>query len=57
MCYPVRCSACGKTTWDGCGQHVDDVMRSVPAGQWCTCSEDTTPPPGQTRELRSLFRR
>lgn len=21
---------CGKTGWDGCGQHVDVVMRSVP---------------------------
>lgn len=35
MCYPVTCSTCGKTTWNGCGQHVDDVRRRVPAAQWC----------------------
>lgn len=35
MCYPVACSVCGKTTWDGCGEHVDSVKASVPAEQWC----------------------
>ena len=35
MCRPTRCKTCGKTTWAGCGQHVDQVMRHVPAGQRC----------------------
>lgn len=35
MCSPANCKTCGKTTWRGCGQHVDQVKRSVPAGQWC----------------------
>ncbi|CAI9391998.1 hypothetical protein MICABA_01964 [Microbacterium sp. T2.11-28] len=35
MCYPVTCRKCGKTTWSGCGQHVDQVMRRVPASQRC----------------------
>jgi hypothetical protein len=35
MCYPVTCKACGKTTWAGCGQHVADVQRGVPAAKWC----------------------
>lgn len=35
MCYPVECSVCGKTTWSGCGQHVADVRKHVPADQWC----------------------
>jgi hypothetical protein len=35
MSYPVTCSTCGKTTWNGCGQHVADVRRNVPAAQWC----------------------
>lgn len=35
MCYPVSCSVCGKTTWDGCGQHVDEVKAAVPAEKWC----------------------
>ncbi|RWA18935.1 hypothetical protein MBRU_17575 [Mycolicibacterium brumae DSM 44177] len=37
MCYPVKCPKCGKTTWDGCGQHIDDVKKNVPDDQWCTC--------------------
>lgn len=40
MCRPVRCKTCGKTTWAGCGQHVDQVKAGVPAGQWCTCQRD-----------------
>ena len=35
MCRPVNCKQCGKTTWAGCGQHIADVKRSVPAAQWC----------------------
>ena len=35
MCSPVTCRQCGKTTWAGCGNHVESVKRSVPAGQWC----------------------
>ena len=35
MCYAVTCRTCGKTTWSGCGQHVDQVMRVVPAAQRC----------------------
>lgn len=35
MCRAVRCKTCGKTTWAGCGRHVDSVKQSVPAGQWC----------------------
>ncbi|NUR14888.1 hypothetical protein [Terrabacter sp. C0L_2] len=35
MCRPATCKTCGKTTWAGCGQHVDQVMRNVPTGQRC----------------------
>ncbi|MDY6810092.1 MAG: hypothetical protein SW127_13905 [Actinomycetota bacterium] len=35
MCHPTRCRQCGKTTWAGCGSHVDSVRRMVPASQWC----------------------
>ena len=40
MCYPVSCRACGKTSWDGCGQHIDEVMTNVPEAQRCTCGTD-----------------
>ncbi len=35
MCRAARCRTCGKTTWAGCGQHVDAVRRTVPASDWC----------------------
>ena len=35
MCRPVQCKVCGKTTWAGCGQHIDSVKRSVPSREWC----------------------
>lgn len=39
MCSPATCKMCGKTTYSGCGQHVDAVMRDVPKNQRCNCSE------------------
>lgn len=41
MCRAATCRTCGKTTWAGCGQHVEQVMRGVPASDRC---------PGHTRE-------
>lgn len=35
MCRPATCKTCGKTTWAGCGQHVDQVMAGVPASHRC----------------------
>lgn len=40
MCSPVQCKKCGKTTWRGCGQHVDQVKAQVPASQWCNGHAD-----------------
>lgn len=37
MCRPANCKSCGKTTWAGCGNHVDAVMRNVPKSQQCSC--------------------
>ncbi len=41
MCRQVTCRKCGKPTWAGCGQHVDQVMAGVPKAQRC---------PGHPRE-------
>lgn len=35
MCQAVTCRTCGKVTWSGCGQHVDQVMRGVPQSERC----------------------
>ena len=40
MCRPVGCSKCGKTTWAGCGAHVDQVMSRVRPEDRCTCGQD-----------------
>jgi len=37
MCSPAHCHTCGKITWTGCGEHVDQVMAHVPEQQRCTC--------------------
>lgn len=44
MCRAVNCKICGKTTWAGCGQHVDQVMAAVPSADRC---------PGHERAERS----
>lgn len=35
MCRPAICPTCGKTTWQGCGRHIEQVKAQVPADQWC----------------------
>lgn len=35
MCQQATCSTCGKITWRGCGEHVDQVMAGVPDAQRC----------------------
>ena len=40
MCRAVTCRKCGKTTWAGCGQHVDQVMAGVPKSDRCTCDKN-----------------
>lgn len=46
MCRAVTCQTCGKTTWAGCGQHVESVRRSVPAARWCGGHESGPAPTG-----------
>lgn len=41
VCRAVTCRQCGKTTWSGCGQHVDSVMAGVPSSDRCRGHEST----------------
>ena len=43
MCSPVRCRTCGKITWAGCGDHVDQVRAMVPPELWCPGHEGEDP--------------
>ena len=36
MCRAVTCKTCGKTTWAGCGMHVNQVLAGVPAANRCS---------------------
>jgi hypothetical protein len=35
VCKAVTCKTCGKTTWAGCGQHVNQVLAGVPRPDRC----------------------
>lgn len=53
MCRSVTCKKCGKTTWAGCGMHVDQVMSGVPRAQRCQGhqNEPTRPKKGFMAKL------
>jgi hypothetical protein len=40
MCSPVRCDKCGKATWAGCGQHIEEALSSFSEDQRCKCDND-----------------
>lgn len=48
MCSPATCRQCGKTTWRGCGKHVDQVMSRVPEAQQCSCDRNAKVAPNRT---------
>lgn len=37
MCAQVTCPACGKPTWAGCGNHIEEALSNVPKNARCTC--------------------
>lgn len=39
MCRAIKCKNCGKTTWVGCGNHIDSVMKNVAEQDRCICSD------------------
>jgi hypothetical protein len=53
VCRQVTCRQCGKLTWAGCGQHVQQVMRDVPKTERCAGHEGEA----STGFLGRLFRR
>jgi hypothetical protein len=39
MCAQITCSSCGKPTWAGCGQHVDEALAGIPEADRCSCPQ------------------
>ena len=37
MCQKINCENCGKATWTGCGQHVEQALAGVAPADRCTC--------------------
>ncbi|MBR7830750.1 hypothetical protein KDK95_30890 [Actinospica sp. MGRD01-02] len=37
MCQRATCKTCGKATYRGCGNHVEQVLAGVPRSQRCAC--------------------
>ncbi len=35
MCERVICRVCGKYTYQGCGEHIEQALAGVPADQRC----------------------
>ena len=35
MCYPTTCATCGKTTWAGCGEHIEQALVGGAPEQRC----------------------
>lgn len=57
MCQKVTCGRCGKATWSGCGQHIEEALRGVPAAQRCTCASGGTTSSTPGGIFSRLFRR
>jgi hypothetical protein len=55
MCYPVKCKKCNKTTWRGCGKHIDQVMTKVPDDEKCKCEHENEQNKGIFPVLTKLF--
>jgi len=43
----VDCSTCGKPTWKGCGQHIEQALKDVPVDERCQCPRDSTGNPAK----------
>ena len=58
MCRAVNCRRCGKSTWAGCGNHVQEVMRNIPKSERCTCDRNSLSPRAESSGwLAKLFGR
>lgn len=44
MCSSIMCRVCGKTTWTGCGAHIDAVRVAIPPDQWRPGHDDDHAP-------------
>ena len=56
MCHRVRCTKCGKATWAGCGQHIEQALAGVPKAERCSCPAEQRAPKAGLLELLGFKR-
>jgi hypothetical protein len=39
MCSKVQCKTCGKPTWQGCGEHIEEALHDVEVADRCACNQ------------------
>jgi hypothetical protein len=44
MCRRVDCPTCGRPTFAGCGQHIEQVLGNIPPADRCRCREEGAKP-------------
>ena len=40
MCFKIKCKKCGKFTWAGCGEHIEQVLKDIPEEERCHCPRE-----------------
>jgi len=45
MCHQTKCRKCGKPTWSGCGNHIEQALAGVPKNDRCKCAEEKAAAP------------
>lgn len=43
MCRKTTCRTCGKATWAGCGQHVEEALAGVSRADRCVGHDSPAP--------------
>jgi hypothetical protein len=46
MCSRTTCRKCGKPSWSGCGQHIEQALKGVPKSQRCQGHTNDPKEPG-----------
>ena len=57
MCRRVECRDCGRPTFAGCGQHIEQVLGDIPPDERCHCREaQRVRPPAEAKSLLQRLR-
>jgi len=46
MCTKTTCRKCGKASWSGCGEHVEEVMSGIAKSERCQGHQNDPKVPG-----------